>query len=405
MEFQPGVRRMKRLIVLFVLCCLTILLGCGGTKQLPASDARDDFVPPSDVAATDWNLVDVLEDAAVLWEVQADEKGDRDQELELTMDDSDGIAEPFVEFEWLSQPADPAQRICDESTSPDDAPDKVFIHCPIEGEHLAPTQTEPKDELVVWAYNIERGHSMDAQVAAILSGENGPLPDVLLMSELDRGCSRTGYRHVAREYAAALGMNYLFAVEFVELKGAPGSHVAHCEHGNAILSRYPLGNVRAFRHKSQHVWYDDDSQPRLGGRIALSADVLVGDRVLHVYSVHFESQTEEARSAQAMETALDAETLSGPAVVGGDMNCGLVMLDLMNGTQFDETLVQFTSRGWFDAHEGLSIEERVTAPEHNFVLDILVGTRDQFKNPGVGSKSSFATLSDHLPVWASVVLE
>ena len=38
-----------------------------------------------------------------------------------------------------------------------------------------------------------------------------------MFSEADRGCSRTNYRNVTRELAKALGMNYVYGVEYIEL--------------------------------------------------------------------------------------------------------------------------------------------------------------------------------------------
>lgn len=368
---------------------------CGRNDADSTSDvnSQDVLQQEDDVADPDLSAYMELQESA------------GDEVSEAQSEEIDATGQLFVEFDWLTEPADPSQRICDEADDPDGAPDKVYIHCRIEGEALATSVPEPIDELVVWAYNMERGGRLDDQIAAWLSGNAGPAPDILLLSELDRGCSRSGYRHVARELALAMGMNYLFSVEFVELQGEPGAHVAHCEHGNAILSRYPLGNVEALRHATQTVWYEDAGQPRLGGRIALGADVLVGKRAVHVYTVHFESSSEDSRSAQALETALAAEKKEGIVVVGGDMNCGLVMLDLMNGTNFDETLSQFTARGWFDAHAALAPGERVTAPEHNFVLDILVSNQDRFLEPEVGETETWGSMSDHLPVWATLNLE
>jgi hypothetical protein len=41
--------------------------------------------------------------------------------------------------------------------------------------------------------------------------------DVIVLDEVDYGVGRTQYRNVARDLAAALGMNYAYGIEFVEL--------------------------------------------------------------------------------------------------------------------------------------------------------------------------------------------
>ena len=65
-------------------------------------------------------------------------------------------------------------------------------------------------------------------------------------------------RQATRELAAALQMHYVFATEFIELPrpgGAGGTIDVTCEHGNAILSRWPLGNVGWKFHDENIIWY------------------------------------------------------------------------------------------------------------------------------------------------------
>jgi hypothetical protein len=112
----------------------------------------------------------------------------------------------FEEFSWRADTPDVrTERLCPEASAPDDAPDTTFINCQIEGATFSATEPEPSDELVVLAYNIERGFGVDAQLDMITSGVDFPVPDVLLLSEVDRGCQRTEFRNIAREYAERLG--------------------------------------------------------------------------------------------------------------------------------------------------------------------------------------------------------
>ena len=93
---------------------------------------------------------------------------------------------------------------------------------------------------------------------------------------------RTDYLDVTRELAHALGMNYVFGVEFVEvdplddlgvekvqlddpalakqmqedLKPDPARYLGL--HGNAILSRYPIQNAQIFRLPVCHDWYETE---------------------------------------------------------------------------------------------------------------------------------------------------
>ncbi len=99
--------------------------------------------------------------------------------------------------------------------------------------------------------------------------------DVLALNEADLGLKRTGYRDVAREMAAALKMNYVYGVEFIEidplnLGSETFDEVSSGEtrialrrlidvnqeryqglHGNAILSRFPITQARLVPLKYQ----------------------------------------------------------------------------------------------------------------------------------------------------------
>jgi hypothetical protein len=199
------------------------------------------------------------------------------------------ISAPFVEFSWREDTPDVrAERLCEEAADPDRAADTTFIHCDVEGATFAPAKVLPKDRIVVLAYNILRGFQVDAQLAAMLEDDLIPVPDVLLLSEVDRGCRRTDFRNIARDYAEALGYYYVYATEFVELPGFRDPDGPFdpplCEHGNAIVSRYPLGNVRQIRHAQNRRWYTppdfpNPDEPRLGGRVAVAADVKIGKGV------------------------------------------------------------------------------------------------------------------------------
>lgn len=314
-----------------------------------------------------------------------------------------------------AEPDVTSDRLCPDAAAPDEAADKVFIDCELEGAAFAPASPAAKDELLVMAYNFERGLDLDRQVDALLNEPALPLPDVILASELDRGCSRTGSRNTPREIAQQLGMDYVFAVEFLELPrdaGGGGAIEATCEHGNAIFSRYPLGNVGQLRHTLNKSWYmtpeereSMDGEPRLGGRILVYGDVLVGNKVLHVSALHYESSPadNEFTVAQAVETAELGLTWPFQVVHGGDTNAPYYFLDLMSGTKGDLVTQAFFERGYIDAHSPLERADRGT--RGGLVIDLLFGNGEFFDNPQVCPKETCEELSDHLPVWATVQLQ
>ncbi len=342
--------------------------------------------------------------------------GDTSDEDGDSTDPSDGDEQEtpedeieFVEFSWQDLPDDVMNtRLCAEAADPENAPDTIYIDCTIEGENFVETPYEPKDELLVMAYNMERGYHVDEIIQQFQNGLDVSNPDVVLVSEVDRGCSRTEGRHILRDIAKALGMYYLYGVEFIELpreQGSGGQISSTCEHGNGILSRYPLGNVRLIRHETNEDWSGDEGEPRLGGRLAMVADVKVGESILGLAAIHFESNLDEnVREAQALEMIEYTRSKAVPVVIGGDFNSGFYLLDLEFDTDSDKTIKPFNEAGFFDAHQSLPLDERTTKPDSGFLLDLLLSNEDLFSSPGIGSEDTFGPLSDHLPVWATVAL-
>jgi len=189
----------------------------------------------------------------------------------------------FEEFAWRTDAPDVrTERLCAEAEAPDDAPDTTFIDCEIEGATFSSGESAVKDQLVVLAYNILRGFEVDAQLDMVTSGIDFPVPDLLLLSEVDRGCQRTEFRNIAREYAERLGYYYVYATEFLELPGDRGPTGPYdppiCEHGNAMVSRYPLGNVRQIRHAQNRSWYTPPGSPMPDESPQLVAKVWVSVR-------------------------------------------------------------------------------------------------------------------------------
>ena len=312
---------------------------------------------------------------------------------------------PFEPYEGLGAPPDVlSDRLCESGSEP------VFIDCRMEGANLAPADVAPKSALSVMTYNMERGLELDQQIALLTSSPAVPRVDLLLVSEVDRGCSRSGHRNVPWELAEALGMNYVFAVEFVELpraSGPGGEILEECEHGNAIFSRYPLGNVEQLRHTTNKSWFENTGEPRRGGRILVIADVKIGERFVHAVSLHFESSPadNEIQIAQATETAEHGLGRPHPVVIAGDTNAPFYFIDLLNPEASPKDLVTqaFFSRGYVDAHASLPYPGRET--RENLVLDIIFGKDANLSDPAVCAKSACETLSDHLPVFATLNLD
>lgn len=317
-----------------------------------------------------------------------------------------------------------AERMCAESADPGAAAEKRLIHCGLEYGVFAPELMRSDARYMdvrIAAYNLERGFELDRQIVLFQKHEMFKDTDILLLSEVDRGCARTRYRNVARDMAKALGMNYVYGVEFVELphSTAPDADQdgEQCEHGNAVLSRWPIVNAGEIRHQVSADWYiapgpgRGGHEPRLGGRMAVMADIDVNGSPLRVYAVHFDSgfQDDMNRKAQAGELVAHAAGAPGPVVAGGDMNTLQYLVDLSSGKfERDPTAPVFLASGYADAHAGLRASKRgTTRVEYGMrtVLDLIFVKGAAVTDRGICPAKICDPLSDHLPVWAVIRLE
>ncbi len=187
----------------------------------------------------------------------------------------------------------------------------------------------PKQELRVIAWNMERGRHWRQGVQLIREHDALRDPDIILLGEMDLGMARSANEHTAREMARALGMNYAYGVEFLELtKGEPQEREMYAGenswgyHGNAILSRYQLSDLSLVRFPGIEKWFGH-FQKRLGGRMALCATLQLG-RPVRVISTHLEtsSQDAETRSLQGklLLQHLEPSGDGMPTLLGGDLN-------------------------------------------------------------------------------------
>jgi endonuclease/exonuclease/phosphatase family metal-dependent hydrolase len=181
----------------------------------------------------------------------------------------------------------------------------------------------PSLKLLSW--NIERGLRLQAVSETIAD----VAPDLLLLQEADRGARRTQGRNVPEELARRFRLNYVFAAEFEELGQRTGSAPA-CQ-GQAILTWLPIKAARILRFEKQSGfwrprWFIPNwsiFQRRLGGRLALVAEIGAREGPLVVYNVHLESRGAEGlRLSQLEEVLTDVGRYSPatPIVIAGDFN-------------------------------------------------------------------------------------
>ncbi|MES2736161.1 MAG: endonuclease/exonuclease/phosphatase family protein [Verrucomicrobiota bacterium] len=191
--------------------------------------------------------------------------------------------------------------------------------------------------------------------------------DVILLQEMDIGISRSGYRDAARELALALGMNYAYAPQQLEidpvllgLESIPDGRGGEVRHqpdearykgvfGLAILSRYPIKSAQSFQLKAQpYDWHSGEKagtdlaegarrmateivfeneivrEMKVGGRVFFRVDLdvpgLPGD-TLTVVNNHLEIKARPRdREAQMAEILSYLKDVPHTVVMAGDHN-------------------------------------------------------------------------------------
>ena len=191
-----------------------------------------------------------------------------------------------------------------------------------------PEPVPPPASLRILFWNAERLKFLD-ESAALLAATGA---DVVLLVEVDVGMARSGNRHTVRDLSAQLGMGWCFAVEFVELDlGDARERARHAGssndaglHGAAILSRSPLERPALVRLESSGRRFDGGfGERRVGGRMALLAEVRTSRGPVLVASVHLESHTDPTdrlASTRCLLDAIDAHAPGTPVLIGGDLN-------------------------------------------------------------------------------------
>ena len=180
-------------------------------------------------------------------------------------------------------------------------------------------------DLSIVSWNIERGLQLSGVTKALKQMQ----PAVILLQEVDLGAKRTGRVNIAEQLARSLEMTYLFAIEFEEHGQGSRSHPAY--QGQAILTALPVSSPRIIRFKNQSGfwkprWYIPNwalFQRRAGGRLALAAELAIGERRIVIYNLHLESRgSEELRLRQTEELLSDVSRYPQdmPILIAGDFN-------------------------------------------------------------------------------------
>jgi endonuclease/exonuclease/phosphatase family metal-dependent hydrolase len=198
------------------------------------------------------------------------------------------------------------------------------LHRIWKGNFTSPAPTSKALRIVDW--NIDRGKNLD-KVAAELERER---PDICVLQEVDLFTDRSGNRNIAEQLARRLKLNYVFAPGFQEL--GQGSAEKSAFQGQAILTRLPIDAVRVIRFRTQSPFWKPRAflprwpflQRRLGGRIALVAELKYAGETLVLYNTHLESRSfGRIQTHQLNEILADAKehySAETSIVLAGDFN-------------------------------------------------------------------------------------
>jgi len=199
-------------------------------------------------------------------------------------------------------------------------------------EPVKPASIGETARIVFW--NAERLKYLDA-AATMLRAEKA---DALILCELDVGMVRSGNGHTIGHLAEALGCGFVFGVEFVELGLGDlreqvqfqGQHNTAGLHGAGFVSRSRFARPSLVRLEDSGRWFDGAfHERRVGGRIAMMAEVEIGATPVLLVSAHYESHSDPEDRALQTATMLDAvDTLAPgrPVLIGGDFNTSTVTL-------------------------------------------------------------------------------
>lgn len=189
----------------------------------------------------------------------------------------------------------------------------------VEIHNLVPAPAAAPETLGALVFNMERGVCLE-ELGDFLEDCPAVRPfDVILANELDDGCVRSGGKNTTLELAKRLGMNAAFGLEFIELVNETDPKGFH---GNAIFSRWPIRRAKVVRLPEQYNWYFD-RQRRIGGRLAILAELDIAGTPLGVGTIHLENRTHgPGRQAQLEAVLAEAEVMFSemPVILGGDLN-------------------------------------------------------------------------------------
>lgn len=255
--------------------------------------------------------------------------------------------------------------------------------------HLLPAPATPPETLRVVSFNVHYASDVPRLAESIRANANLRHADVFLLQEIEshqsEGASRT------RKLAQALKLNYVYAPARRTEDGGT--------HGLAILSRFPLSNVKVLPLKQFDLGFHTRR------RIALAVTLDVAGRPLRLYNLHLDTRLNAKDRIEQLHPVVEAARRSPVAevIIGGDFNTNpfrwLFHVFPLFGSHQAKALDEFMKENGFAtplANSGSTTNRRLLKMR----VDSLY-TRGLSVTASAVERS--IEISDHFPLWMDIV--
>jgi endonuclease/exonuclease/phosphatase family metal-dependent hydrolase len=230
---------------------------------------------------------------------------------------------------------------------------------------------DERESLRVLSWNIHHGRGLDGMVdleriASVISAQR---PDLVLLQEVDEGCTRSGTVDQAAEIGRITGLYHAFGKAMDHDGGS---------YGQAILSRFPLLEPKVHR-------LPGDGEPR----IVFSATVESPIGTLTLATTHLFQESGRTQLAQSQVAAATLLESPHPVILAGDLNA----------KPDSHTVKVFLQAPWtLVPKDGTGLTYPAAEPHSEIDYIILRGLR----SPHPGEVIEEGLASDHRPVLATV---
>ncbi len=174
--------------------------------------------------------------------------------------------------------------------------------------------------LKVVSYNIRHGEGMDDKIdlKRIADHISQTSPDLVVLQEVDKNCTRSGNQDLAKELGGLLKMDHRFG-KFMDLQGG--------EYGMAVLSRLPIKETIAHP-------LPKGAEPRCALEVKVELDGL--SVPVSLLCIHNDWTNEKIRTKQVTALMKALKNYSNPIILAGDFN----------GQRSDDSIKLLEEDGW-----------------------------------------------------------